>query len=82
MFPISRRQAERLFHFYAKAACIRGRYLYALRHTAATKIYRVTRNIKIVQTILGHENADTSALYAHIPKSVMEQLTGQMTVHV
>jgi integrase/recombinase XerC len=81
LFTITRRQAERLFHYYCRGI-IKGRCLYALRHTAATRIYRATRDIKIVQAVLGHESADTSALYAHIPRSIMLEMTEQLPVVV
>lgn len=75
VFGVSRRQAERLFHFYARRAGVsKNRYLYVLRHTAATRIYRATRDIKVVQAVLGHESAETSSIYAHIPRAVLEEL--------
>jgi len=75
LFTITRRQTERLFHWYRNKAEIPPRHvLYVLRHTAGTRIYRATRDIKIVQAILGHEKPETSAIYAHIPQSVMQEI--------
>jgi integrase/recombinase XerC len=74
IFRISRRQAERLYHAYARIAGIKLRHwLYSLRHTAATRIYRATRDISIVQAILGHETADMSRLYVHIAKDMLAE---------
>jgi integrase len=75
MFPMNRRGTGRLFHYYARIAGItRKVHLYILRHTAATRLYRVSRDIKLVQALLGHEKPDTTAIYAHIPQSVMEEM--------
>lgn len=72
LFPVLPRQAQRLFLYYAGVAGLRGDcWLYCLRHTAATRLYRQTRSIETVQTLLGHERADTSAIYAHIPSDLL-----------
>lgn len=72
LFNLTRRQAQRLFHYYARVAGIKRKaHLYILRHTAGTRIYRATRDVKLVQALLGHESADTSAIYAHIPRALL-----------
>jgi len=73
IFWMTRRQAQRLFQWYAQRAGIKGRRLYVLRHTAATRIYRATRDIKVVQALLGHESPETSAIYAHVPQAVLKE---------
>lgn len=74
VFGITRRQVERLFHAYASRAGLRRHHwLYSLRHTAATRIYRATRDISIVQAILGHETPDMSCLYAHVAKDLLAE---------
>lgn len=76
LFPLHRRSVARLFHFYArKAGITRRTHLYILRHTAATRLYRATGDIKLVQSLLGHEKADTTAIYAHIHPALMQQMT-------
>lgn len=75
LFEINRRSVQRLFHYYAKAAEIRGRVnLYILRHTAATRLYVKTRDIRLVQAMLGHEKPDMTAIYSHIPDSIMAEM--------
>jgi integrase len=37
-----------------------------LRHTAATRMLRLTGNLKLVQTMLGHANIATTSKYAHV----------------
>jgi integrase len=73
-FPISRRAASRLFHGYARQASVRNGWLYILRHTAATRIYRATRDIAVVQAVLGHESPDTSAIYAHVSRDMLHEV--------
>lgn len=77
-FPITPRSAERIFHHYTKRAGIRRTRLYILRHTAATRIYRATRDIKVVQQILGHQHPDTSTIYAHVPRELLATLAREM----
>jgi integrase len=79
LFRITRRQVERMFHSYARLAGIRRyHWLYSLRHTAATRIYRATRDISIVQAILGHETPDMSCLYAHVAKDLLAEAANAM----
>ena len=37
-----------------------------LRHTFASTLYRKTKDIKIVQDLLGHENLSTTQIYTHV----------------
>ena len=78
VFVLGKRQAERSFHLYARIAGIGGHHwLYSLRHTAATRIYRATRDIHVVQAALGHEKPDMSCLYAHVTRiMVRDRLMG------
>lgn len=72
VFEVGKRQAERAFHYYMRRAGLYdGRWLYSLRHTAATRIYRATRDIHVVQAALGHEQPDMSCLYAHLTRSML-----------
>lgn len=72
VFNVDRRQAQRMFKLYAQRAGLHeGFYLYCLRHTAATRMYVATRDIAMVQAMLGHEHHDTSTIYAHIPQALL-----------
>lgn len=74
VFRVDRRRAQRLFKTYAAAARVRPHlWLYCLRHTAATRMYVRTRSIEMVRVLLGHESADTSCIYAHIPADLMRE---------
>lgn len=74
LFDITKRQSRRLFHTYADLAGITRKVrLYILRHTAGTRLYHATHDIGLVQALLGHDSADTTAIYAHIsPESMIE----------
>jgi integrase/recombinase XerD len=73
LFPVGARTAQRVFKCYARRCGLaRGLRLYVLRHTAATRMYRSTRNIALVQAMLGHKSPDTTAIYAHIPTDVLQ----------
>jgi integrase/recombinase XerD len=79
LFPMCQRQAQRVFHYYArKAGIVRRTKLYILRHTAATRMYRTTRDIALVQAMLGHRSPDTTAIYAHIPRSVLQETAARV----
>jgi site-specific recombinase XerD len=48
---------------------------HTLRHTFATRLYRETGNIRMVQKALGHSDLSTTMIYTHI---VDEELEGAM----
>lgn len=74
VFAMHRRTAQRTFHAYARTARLPRRlYLYCLRHTAATRIYRKTRDIAVVQALLGHDSPETSCIYAHVTRDILRE---------
>jgi integrase/recombinase XerD len=48
---------------------------HTLRHTFATRLYRETSNIRLVQKALGHSDLSTTMIYTHV---VDEELEGAM----
>lgn len=66
-WDFSLRYLERVFHDVARAADLpRGLKLYALRHTAGSRLYRATRDQRLVQQQLGHARLSTTEIYVHI----------------
>jgi integrase/recombinase XerD len=77
LFPITVRQAERVFHHHARAASLEGRRsLYSLRHTAGTRLRRAG-DLRLVQELLGHASITTTQIYAHVtPDEKREAVAG------
>ena len=48
---------------------------HTLRHTFAADLYRVTKNIRMVQKALGHSDLSTSMIYTHIIDDKLEDAT-------
>jgi integrase/recombinase XerD len=41
-------------------------HFHLLRHTALTRLYDDTKDIRLVQDVAGHEDPKTTAIYAHV----------------
>jgi integrase len=83
VFAVGRRALLKAFRYYARIAGLPDHLtLYSLRHTAATRLYVKTRDIKLVQAMLGHESADMSTLYAHIPSGLLVSTVQSLPVVV
>lgn len=78
VFPFQRRMAHRLFTFYARRAGVVGHRLYDLRHTAATRMHRLTRDISLVQRLLGHDSPETTAIYVHVGRGQQREAVAAM----
>ncbi|HLB37494.1 MAG TPA: tyrosine-type recombinase/integrase [Gemmatimonadales bacterium] len=67
LFPFTKRQSGRLFHYYGEKAGIAKTFrLYSLRHTCGMRIYRQTRDVRLIQAILGHSRLKASTAYVHV----------------
>ena len=65
--PMTTRQLNRLFHEAADGAGIKkGVTLHALRHSFATNLLERGTDIRIIQTLLGHDKLDTTARYTRV----------------
>lgn len=52
---------------YAKKAGIAKRvHPHLLRHTMATDLYKQTKDLRLVQKILGHASITTTTIYTHL----------------
>jgi len=61
-----------------KAGIKKDVHPHMLRHTFATKFYRDTKNIVMVQKALGHEDLSTTMIYTHV---VDDELEAAMRSH-
>lgn len=64
---------------YEKAGCTDKKYVtHTTRHTVGTNIYKKTKDVLMVATVLGHENMNTSRIYITMDnediKNVMDSL--------
>jgi site-specific recombinase XerD len=66
LFPFTKRQSHRLFHYYATKAGIRDPHkLYDLRHTVGMRLWRHTKDLRLMQAIMGHVRLKATACYVH-----------------
>lgn len=67
LFPLTVRQAERIFRRFALAAQLEGhRTLYSLRHSLGTRMVRESGDLVLVQRQLGHASISTTQRYLHV----------------
>ncbi len=65
--PLTVSGGERIVASAMKRAGITGkRNPHRLRHTYASRLYRATKDLRLVQKMLGHSRADTTAVYADL----------------
>lgn len=74
LFPFTKRQSARLFHYYAGKAGIRpGRKVFSLRHTVGMRLWRHTHDLRLMQAVMGHTNQAATAGYAHTPPEAIRE---------
>lgn len=62
----SRRQVARLFRYYLARAGITHAYkVYSLRHSVGMRLWRATRDLRLIQGLLGHSHVSGAACYVH-----------------
>ena len=67
LFPFTRRQSERLFHFYRRrAGIVQNHKIYCLRHSVGMRLVRFVKDLRIVQAIMGHSGLRATVAYAHV----------------
>ncbi len=42
---------------------------HSLRHTALTRLYEKTKDIRLVQKVVGHSNISTTMIYTHVSRA-------------
>ena len=71
--PVSSRYLRSMVARVADKAGIEKRvHPHLLRHSFATDLYRETKNIRLVQKALGHEDLSTTMIYTHIVDDELE----------
>ncbi len=72
LFAFTKRQSARLFHWYAKTANLPVFYrVYCLRHTAGMRLWRHTKDLRLMQAIMGHCQLKATRAYVHVAPSVL-----------
>jgi site-specific recombinase XerD len=73
--PMSPRQLNRLFHQAATAAGItKAVTLHGLRHSFATHLLERGIDIRIIQTLLGHDKLNTTARYTRVATGMIAKI--------
>ncbi len=72
-YPFSRNGWRKAWGDALKAAGIEDFRFHDLRHTAATRVARRHRNLKVVQKMLGHADIASTARYAHATEDDVRQ---------
>lgn len=60
MFPISYNRLRQIWHFYRPTQ----KKFHSLRHTFAIRLYKKSKDIRLLQVALGHRNITNTMIYA------------------
>ncbi|MBC8376199.1 MAG: tyrosine-type recombinase/integrase [FCB group bacterium] len=64
---------ENVFKKYSRLAGIIGKTIHSTRHTFATQLLRKTKNLKLVQQMLGHASLQTTQVYLGVVDSDLDK---------
>ncbi len=70
---ISPRSVQRMVKSYGQECGISGLHPHVLRHSFASMFYKNTKDLKILQELLGHSNLNTTQIYTHTDNSERKQ---------
>ncbi|KPJ59671.1 MAG: hypothetical protein AMJ46_09975 [Latescibacteria bacterium DG_63] len=68
----------RLQHWLAAAGITRQLSVHSLRHTFATRLYRQTGDLRLVQRALGHRHIATTEIYARVEDKALRTAIASM----
>ena len=72
LWTFSKRQSERLFHYYRAKVGLPPCYrVFSLRHTFGMRLWRHTRDLRVIQAMLGHRWLKPAHAYIHTPPSTV-----------
>ena len=78
---ISQRTIQIMVKKYAKKATIKNPDRitpHKLRHSFATMVYKETKDLRIIQELLGHSNISTTQIYTHTDKKQRKDAVNQL----
>ena len=77
--PIDPTSIQRAFRAACTKAGIAKRATpYSLRHAFATHLVEAGANLRVVQTLLGHQSLSTTAVYTHLAQTWLAQVTSPL----
>lgn len=65
LFPMSRRNAQRIFYAACRDAGLKGYSIHALRHYRGSTLYQATRDLEFTRAQLRHRHIRTTGIYLH-----------------
>lgn len=72
LFNLTRRQIHNIVTIPMKKLGIKGS-AHTLRHTYATEMYKETRDIRVVQELLGHKSIISTEIYTHVHNEILKE---------
>lgn len=80
--PLSDRYVQAMIRRYSRRAKIKKKISpHTLRHTFATRLYKHTKDIVVVQKALGHADLSTTMIYVHLVSSDVEQALSSPAIY-
>jgi integrase/recombinase XerD len=77
--PVDPSSVQRAFQIARqRAGVIKRATPYSLRHAFATHLVEAGTNLRVVQTLLGHQSLSTTAVYTHLAQTWLAQVTSPL----